>query len=171
MQLVAPSIYYKEQYLQALEEGKDETGDTRLNQPEDNQSFEEYVQMLNNRAKGLQFPLGYVPETIFWLVDNNEVIGRVSIRHTLTDHLRKIGGHIGYYIRPSKRKMGYGKKILELALQKAKEIGLSKALVTCDEDNIGSQKIIEANSGVLQDIIEKEKGKPKTRRYWIIIKS
>jgi len=169
MQLVNPTVEYKQHYFQALDEGTDEAGDTHLNKPELEQPFEEFVQLLNDHAKGENLPPGYVPESIFWLVDKNEFIGRVSIRHELTEKLTKVGGHIGYYIKPSKRRMGYGKKILELSLTEAKKIGLTKVLVTCDEDNIGSQKIIEANGGVLQDVIEVDENKVRTRRYWIML--
>jgi predicted acetyltransferase len=88
----------------------------------------------------------------------------------LNDFLLKQNGHIGYFIRPSKRKMGYGKKILQLGLLEAKKMGLPKVLITCDEDHFASQKIIEANGAILENIIETENGKPKTRRYWINLK-
>ena len=57
-------------------------------------------------------------------------------------------------IRPSKRNQGYGKKILQLALLKAKALGINKVLITCDETNIASKKIIEASDGVFENSIE-----------------
>jgi len=170
MRLILPSLTYKRAYLDALEETKYETGRTRLNKPEVNESFEGFVKRLNNYARGMGLPEGYVPSTMFWLINKDQLIGRVDIRHRLTRSLLRHGGHIGYYIRPSKRKMGYGRKILEFSLLKAERLGLSRVLLTCDDDNIGSRKIIEVNGGVLKNIIEPEKNKPKTRRYWIIIK-
>ncbi|MFH1832953.1 MAG: GNAT family N-acetyltransferase [Candidatus Levyibacteriota bacterium] len=169
MKLVRPLVKYKESYLEALEEIKDETGDTVLSRPKANQSFQEFVKNKREEAKGLNLPENWVPATELWLTDCKEFIGRVSIRHSLTEHLFKIGGHIGYYIRPSKRKMGYGKKILELALLEAKKLGLSKILVTCDDNNLASCKIIESNGGILENIIDAEKGKPQKRRYWITL--
>ncbi|MEK9134718.1 MAG: GNAT family N-acetyltransferase [Patescibacteria group bacterium] len=169
MQLILPSLKYKASYIEALEESKNETEETQLNKPAENQSFEEFVQQLNDNAKGINLPEGYVPATMLWLIDKNKVIGRVQIRHELNDYLMKYGGHIGYYIRPSKRMMGYGTKILELALVYAEKLGLSKVLITCDDDNFGSRRIIEANGGILENIITVEKGKPKRRRYWITI--
>ena len=103
------------------------------------------------------------PSMVF--IDKGEYVGFVSIRHKLNKHLRQIGGHIGYQIRPSKRKQGYGTLILKLALQKAKKLGIKKALITCDDDNIGSWKIIESNAGILQNKV-KHQDKLK-RRYWI----
>jgi predicted acetyltransferase len=170
MKLVLPTIRYKQSYIEALKESKDETGETILAKPFKGQSFEEFVQLLIDNSKGKNLPKGYVPATTFWLIDKDELIGRVQIRHELNDFLLKKNGHIGYYIRPSKRKMGYGKRILQLALVEAKKMGLPKVLVTCDEDHLTSQKIIEANGGILENIIEIEKDKPKTRRYWINVK-
>ncbi|SRR5260221_4510951 len=167
MELVSPSITYKNDYLEAINEGKDEVSDTRLDIPKENESFIEFVQRLNDYARALQLPEGWVPFTELWLIDNGEFIGRVSIRHILTEYLRKENGHIGYYIRPSKRNMGYGKIILTLALSKAKELGINKVLVTSDETNTGSKKIIEANGGVLENRLQLHSDRPATLRYWI----
>ncbi len=165
MKLVLPTLEFKQSYLEALEESKDEIGETRLNQPAQDQTFEQFVQELNDHSKGKNLPRGYVPATMFWLVDKNEIIGRISIRHELNDFLLQHGGHIGYYIRPSRRQMGYGKRLLGMGLREAKRLGISSALVTCDDDNVGSWKIIEANGGVLENLIDEEDG--RLRRYWI----
>lgn len=110
---------------------------------------------------------GKVLETYLWLVEGDEYIGRASVRHALNDSLRQIGGHIGYEIRPTRRKMGYGNLICKLALDEARKIGLKRVLITCDSTNIGSRKIIEANGGVLEDEIVVE-GHPVTvLRWWI----
>jgi len=151
MQLILPSLKYKKSYLEALEESKNEAGETQLNKPEVNESFEDFVKRLNENSKGINLPKGYVSATMFWLVEKGDVIGRVQIRHELNDFLFREGGHIGYYIRPSKRRMGYGKKILELSLSKAKKLGLSRVLITCDDSNIASRKIIEENGGILEN--------------------
>jgi predicted acetyltransferase len=108
-----------------------------------------------------------MPATTFWLIDGPGFVGHVNVRHILVEWSRKIGGHIGFAIRPSAWKKGYGRKILALALVEAGKIGLSRALVTCDDLNLGSRKIIEANGGQLQDI-EAVDGK-MVRRYWLDI--
>lgn len=171
MKLILPSEEYKESFIEAVKEYRAEGDmhryDLDINFLENN--FAKYVSQILAQANGESLPEGYVPQTTFWLVDNGEFIGRVSIRHTLTEELLKVGGHIGYDIRPSKRQKGYGKKILELALPKAKELGINRALVTCDETNIGSKKIIEANGGVLEDSYEQGDDKPRKLRYWINI--
>ena len=90
----------------------------------------------------------------------------------LTDSLLRHGGHIGYGIRYSKWNFGYGTKMLALALKKAKQMGLEKVLITCNDDNIGSAKFIENNGGILQDIIKNvvDGKKIYTKRYWIELK-
>jgi predicted acetyltransferase len=112
---------------------------------------------------------GRVPASEFWLSDDDKFIGRLSLRHELNEYLLKMGGHIGYEIRPSKRRQGYGTEILRLGLEKARELGLLKVLVTCDEDNIGSKKIIEHNGGIFENAIEIEGDPVKNLRYWIVI--
>jgi len=167
MKLIAPSIKYKESYLQAAYEARNETGPTVIPKPKENQSFEEFVKNKSEESLGLHQPDGFVPATELWLIDNNEFIGAANIRHRLNAHLLQIGGHIGYWIRPSKRHLGYGKKILKLALIEAAKLGIDKVLVTCDDTNVASGKIIEANGGILENIVENGPDNPLKRRYWI----
>ncbi|OGK18399.1 hypothetical protein A3G67_03870 [Candidatus Roizmanbacteria bacterium RIFCSPLOWO2_12_FULL_40_12] len=167
--LVEPDIKYQQSYLEALNEYQDggRFGDLPLDFIKRN--FETYLDYLKGRKYGKGLPEGWVAETGYWLIDENEVIGLLRIRHELTDELKKDGGHIGYDIRPSKRKQGYGKKILELGLIRAKELGIKKALITCNFDNPASKKIIEANGGKFENKVEIGQGKPAKLRYWISV--
>lgn len=94
---------------------------------------------------------GLVPQTTLWLIDGREYLGRLSIRHTLTDQLRIEGGHIGYEIRPTQRHRGFATVMLRLSLPIAKELGIDPALLTCDATNLASRRAIEANGGSLAD--------------------
>lgn len=174
MKLVLPAVKYKDSFIEAVREFQTEKTDVKfykdLNIEELSKNFSDFVKKLLSQSKDENLPEGYVPATIFWLIENNNYIGRVSIRHILTEQLLNEGGHIGYDIRPSRRRMGYGKKILKLALPKAKEIGIDNVLVTCDETNMGSKKIIEANGGVFENKLKLHKGKSAKLRYWINIK-
>lgn len=170
--LVRPSVAYKESFLEGLREFQAEGRYYQAEKPERlAQEFENFVQKLLGLADKAKVAPGWVAESIFWLVEKNEFVGRISIRHELNDRLLLWGGHIGYEIRPSKRGQGYGREILRLGLEKAKELGLSKVLVTCDADNTGSRKIIEHNGGQLENEVEVEmRGElSKKRRYWIEI--
>jgi predicted acetyltransferase len=174
MQLVSPTATYKESFLLAMEEYQKIKATDRLyvytlNLKDLKKNFRSHLHQLSDEAVGKNLPKGYVPQTTFWLVDKDEFIGTVTIRLRLTDKLLREGGHIGYDIRPSKRRKGYGKKLLALVLPKAKELGITRALITCDETNMGSKKIIEANGGVFENSIEMDGGKPRKLRYWIVI--
>ncbi len=174
MQLIAPDREYKTSFIEAVKEFQVDTMDTlpvktykELSIPELEADFEKYAETQRGCAEGKGLPPGYVPATILWLIDDGEYIGRVSIRHQLTETLRQTGGHIGYDIRPSKRNQGYGSKILELALPVARELGIADVLLTCDETNIGSRKIIEKNGGVLENIVENPETDIRKMRYRI----
>lgn len=92
-----------------------------------------------------------VPSTTFWLYADGIPVGFGSVRHFLTETLRKAGGNIGYGIAPAFRGKGYGKELLRLLLNEAKEIGIDKVLVTILLDNIASQAVAIANGGVVTE--------------------
>ena len=110
---------------------------------------------------------GLVAETTYWVCEGNKVVGRIGFRHSLSESLKEFGGHIGYEVRPSCRKRGIAKDMLNLVLQttKAKEIG--KILLTCAPSNIPSNKTILANGGVLEKTAFVEKWHRDTNYYWI----
>ena len=112
---------------------------------------------------------GLVPASLYFLIDENmRIYGALHIRHELNDYLLNYGGHIGYGIRPCERKNGYATKMLSLSLSIVKGLGIKKALVTCDKNNIASAKTIIDNNGMLEnEVIESER---VTQRYWIKIK-
>ncbi|MBI1863065.1 GNAT family N-acetyltransferase [Candidatus Microgenomates bacterium] len=129
-----------------------------------------YLERLISETQGKHLPMNFVPQTTYWLVEGDEFIGRVTVRHILNKLLEKEGGHIGFDIRPSKRRKGYGMKILQLAIPKAKEWDLEKALLICNDNNEAAIKIIKANGGVLQDRIKQGHGLPQKLRFWIQLK-
>src|SRR5690349_19463557 len=57
-------------------------------------------------------PEDRVHNDLYWIVDDREVVGFLSFRHTLNDWLREAGGHIGYAVRPSRRRQGYASAAL-----------------------------------------------------------
>lgn len=165
--LIRPSIKYKKSFIEATKEPGARKLFERFRKYFQKKPFEEFVKTIKGYAEGKNLQPGYVPETTYWLISKGEYIGRLSIRHRLTEHLLKEGGHIGYEIRPSKRKKGYGKEILKLGLEKAKKLGLKKVLVTCNKDNIASKKIILKNGGVFENMIKNEGKNYYTMRFWI----
>ncbi len=115
---------------------------------------------------------GMVPDSVFFLLDEerDRLLGAVNIRHYLNAYLLREGGHIGDGIRPTERKKGYGTELLRLALQECEALGIERALVICDRNNIGSAKAIQKNGGVLENEFVNENGGIE-QRYWIRIGS
>lgn len=109
--------------------------------------------LYNNYRHERDLPPDRVGADYYWLVDEEHsyFIGEISIRHRLTDALKRYGGHIGYGVRFSEWNKGYGTLMLRLALEKAKLLGISTVLITCDDDNPASAKVMEHNGFVLQD--------------------
>jgi predicted acetyltransferase len=97
-----------------------------------------------------------VPVTELWFVDGTDYLGTVIIRHRLTPALEREGGHIGYHIVPGHRRRGHATQMLAQAKAVCRRLGLPEILVTCPEDNIGSRRVIEANGGTLDCIVDGE---------------
>jgi len=108
----------------------------------------------------------FVPSTTYFAVVGRRIVGTIQVRHRLNEELYKYGGHIGYGVRPSERRKGYAARTLALALEKCRELGIEKVLVTCRKDNIGSARTILKNGGVLENEIVRHDG-GVTQRYWI----
>lgn len=162
--LAQPDIRYKDSYLAASREFEAEGILPLWNYDRLEDNFDEFVLVRLQRETD---PLpGYVPQTDYWLIVDGQYAGEISIRHYLTDALERFGGHIGYRIRPSMRERGYGTVQCKLGIEKARARGISRILITCDDNNIGSYKIIEACGGVLWDKIDNGRA-VLTRRYWI----
>lgn len=115
-------------------------------------------------------PDDMVHNDLYWIVDDDEVLGFLSFRHELNEWLREAGGHIGYSVRASRRRQGVASAALALALERAREIGLDRVMITCDDDNVGSYRTIEGAGGVLQDVSDQTaRGHAMLRRYWITL--
>jgi predicted acetyltransferase len=173
-ELVAPRFRHRQSFLEALREGF-----RRGNQPaadaarirEIERDFEAYLRQITDQAGMITLPDGEkvrkVPFSIRWLVQGEEFIGEASIRHELNDWLLREGGHVGYGIRPSRQRRGYGRLILALALAECRRLGIERVLVTCDDENLASARIIEANGGVLENVVDAAVPCRRLRRYWI----
>lgn len=147
-----------------------------LTKLESQKNFQAYLKKLATQEVGINLAANRVPQTIYWLMQEQTDgqliwIGRVAIRHQLNDNLRKIGGHVGYVIRPSARHQGYGSQLLALSLEKIRQgrpsLDTAQALLTCDETNLGSKKIIEKNGGIFSTYTQQEAPLPRKLLYWV----
>lgn len=168
-ELVLPSEVYRDSFLEALAEIRQNPIEATVYQKELEVSKETFVTYLEHLDRDRSKPQpGRVPQTQYWVVEEKQFLGRVNVRHHLNAVLSAPGGsgHIGYLIRPSVRRAGIGSVVLAQALEKARELGLDEVVLSCDNENIPSWKIIEKNGGVLQGVYELSPGVFE-RRYVI----
>ncbi len=131
--------------------------------------FSEMITILENEFAGIDLLPGRVAHTMLYGFVEGKIVGRVSIRHSLNEHLRKRGGHIGYAVAKKFRKNGYATEMVRQALDHCRELKIPKLMVTCAEDNVPSCKIIERFDGKLEDKIWDDEDKEMIRRYWVSI--
>ncbi len=163
IRLIEPCKEYVDSYTQAVDEFLTAGVSTySFSDPRKVDIFDKF----DRYRHGRDIPQDHVAEDFFWLVDDTKkaFIGQITLRHELTDSLRLCGGHIGYAVRRSCWNQGYGTKMLGLVLEKAKELGLDRVLVTCNDDNLPSARVIEKNGFVQADKVMVGGG--WKRRYW-----
>ena len=166
MKIIIPNLEYKEDFLNYVLEAY------LANEKEIPLSYKgNYESWLNdilNEQKGVNLKEGRVPSTTYFVLDNNKIIGTLSIRHhLLLPSVYNFVGHIGYNVRVSKRKKGYGKEILKIGINECKKMQIEDVLVTCLDSNIASKKIILSQGGILQNKIFFEEENENICRYII----
>jgi len=122
------------------------------------------------RTDPATLPEGDVEADEWLMVDeDSRVVGMVNVRRTIDDpFFAEYAGHIGYSIRPCERGKGYGTIQLRLALDKCRDLGLDRILVTCDTDNEASRRTILSCGGVFERATTLTPEEPTPReRYWI----
>lgn len=132
--------------------------------------FATALRRCDDEANGRNLTVGWVPGSTFWLVrEGRTIVATSNLRHRLNESLQYENGQIGYSVRPGERRKGYGTLVLSLTLNVARQMGISRVLVTCDKDNPGSAGVILHNGGVLEnEVVSKTTGKI-VQRYWITL--
>ena len=167
IKLIVPNAEYLQSYMEAYEEYvKNDVSTYSFTDASSCDIFEKFDRYRNERG----LPPNRVGEDKYWLVDDEKsfFIVEIAIRHRLNDALAQRGGHIGYGVRYSEWNRGYGTKMLALALERAKELHISPVLITCNDDNPASARVMEKNGFTLGDkIMVSIDGRDYlTRRYW-----
>ena len=166
--LVKPDLSYADEIIKYKEESLKESpiinGSAGLDRFS---SIEIWFEELKKRSCEDTVPKGLVPSSTYLAVreKDNYIVGMIDIRHYLNEYLTQVGGNIGYGVRKTERNKGYAKQMLKLALEKCKDLKIKKVLITCDEDNIASEKVILSANAKLEDIRNVD-GENK-KRFWI----
>ena len=129
--------------------------------------FAGLIERQRKNAAGEELPAGFVPYTTLYGFVGDRLVGRLGIRHVLNGFLSERGGHIGYVVLAPYRRQGYAGRMLGLSLPVCRELGIARALITCDDKNEGSWRAIERHGGVLERVTRRPQDPGPFRRYWI----
>ncbi len=130
-------------------------------------AWPDYVHRLEAWRVGSGLPDGWVPGSFLVAECAGEVVGRSAIRHSLNEFLAREGGHIGFCVLPQHRRRGFATEILDQSVMIAGALGIERVLVTCDDDNVASARVIERCGGVFESLVDSAEDQVPVRRYWI----
>jgi predicted acetyltransferase len=133
----------------------------------DDISFEDMLLISNNKSEGIGLLDDRVPATMLYDFVGSTIVGRLNIRHSLNKELTIYGGHIGYAVIEKYRNLGYATEMLRQALKICSWLDIPKVLLTCDDNNLHSIKVIEKFNAELETKYWDEELQRTTRRYWI----
>jgi predicted acetyltransferase len=131
-------------------------------------AFADMLARLRDDARGLNLAEGRVPHSMFYGFVGGAIVGRVSVRHQLNERLLRRDGHLGYAVAPRFRQKGYATEMVRQALQYCREgLGLSELLLTCNDNNESSWRVIEKAGGKFERKFYDDQAGEWVRRYWL----
>jgi len=148
VRLELPSEKHIDSFFGAMAEFESE-GDHQYSKVMTREEFPAYVQQLHDKAEGKNLKEGHIPDKEFWIIDSDGFAGRIILGLAFYPDPDRVGNHVGYAVRPSRRGKGYATKALRLLLDEARKLNIKKLMPICDAANIASRKVIERNGGVL----------------------
>lgn len=156
MKFVFPNKEYEQKAIEYIQEFRDYNspinGTGGLDRFLENATYQDWLLKIEADRDIANIPEDRVPAYTYFYVreDDDKIIGMINIRLALNDFLRKEGGHIGYSIRPTERRKGYGTRMLREVLEFLKPIGLTNIIITCGKENLASAGVIKNCGGVLE---------------------
>lgn len=173
MKLVFPTKAYKEKAKEFIAEfyecGSEIAGSGSLDRYLKESTYDEWLVKLFSYIDIANVPEGKIPGLTYFFVreDDDRIIGMINIRLALNDFLRNEAGHIGYCIRPTERRKGYGTELLRAGIAVCRRVDMKKIIVTCDKINLGSAGVIRNCGGVLEAELYSEAFGGQIQRYTI----
>lgn len=171
--LKKPTIEYADDIMQLRQEivdANDPDAFAGCGNLEECKTAQEWIDRITVMENPETCPEGRVSSNIFIAVriSDNKIVGVIDLRHHLGNPvLREWGGHFGYIVRPGERGKGYAKEMVRQNLINCKELGLHKVMITCNRNNIASEKTILANGGVFEKEVLVDGD--YTKRFWVTI--
>jgi len=175
MKFVFPNKDYEQKAIEYIQEFRHYhspiNGTGGLDRFLENATYQDWLLKIEADRDIANIPVDRVPAYTYFYVreDDDRIIGMINIRLALNDFLRKEGGHIGYSIRPTERRKGYGTRMLREALVFLKPIGLTNIIITCGKENLASAGVIKNCGGVLEAEFYSDVFNEVIQRYRICI--
>jgi predicted acetyltransferase len=166
VELARPSLAWLPSYLEFIEEMRalgETIWPTRVPLADDTPG--DFVARLLAKEQSAELP--FVTESVYWGVVDGAVVGLIALRHRLTEKLAQYGGHLGYEVCPSARRLGVATAMIKLVLATPHARAIGKLLITCAPSNTGSRKAIENAGGVLAGIVFVDEVKRDTCHYFV----
>ena len=175
LDFVFPSAAYEadaRDYIREFQRyGSDINGTGSLDAYLEHSTYDAWLKNLYAQLDIANIPEGKVPCITYFAIreEDRRLIGMVNIRLGMNSFLRKEAGQIGYSVRPSERRKGYGTEILRMALQVLRSVGYTETVVTCGKDNISSAGVILKNGGIPEAEFFSRTYQEYIQRYKIIL--
>ena len=103
-------------------------------------SYALWLERLRLLASDKAEKYGFYRTCVYLAYDCGKLIGIVSARITDDSFVTTYAGHIGYHVRPSCRRRGYGKLLLNFAADLCRSRGIAVPVVCADPQNLPSQR-------------------------------
>lgn len=155
MKLVFPTKQHetqaKEFYAEFEAYSSETAGTGRLNRYLKDSTYDAWLEKVMASLDVANLPPDKVPGITYFAVreEDDKIVGMTNIRPTPNEFLRTEAGHIGYCVRPTERRKGYGTQILRLGLEVCRRMDIQRVIVSCDKLNPASAGVIKNCGGVL----------------------
>lgn len=175
MKLVFPNKSYrtkaKEFITEFYEYGSEVAGSGSLDRYLKESTYDEWLAKVFSYIDIANVPADKIPGLTYFFVreEDDRIIGMINIRLALNDFLRHEAGHIGYCIRPTERRKGYGTELLLAGLGVCRRVDINKVIVTCDKTNLGSAGVIKNCGGILEEELYSKTFGEVIQRYIITL--
>lgn len=173
MKLVFPNKDYeakaKEFIAEFYEYGSEIAGSGSLDRYLKEATYDEWLTKVFSHIDIANIPADKIPGLTYFFVreEDDRIIGMINIRLALNDFLRNEAGHIGYCIRPTERRKGYGTELLRAGIAVCRRMDIKEVIVSCDKVNLGSAGVIRNCAGVLEAELYSETFGEIIQRYVI----
>ncbi len=95
-------------------------------------------------SEGKELPAGWAPISTYFYIESGIICGSIRFRHGTNEYIENVIGHIGYDTLLRARGRGVATKMLRWIVNNIIE---HRVIITCDEDNTASSRVIEKCGG------------------------